>query len=315
MLMTAIRRRHDYVVAQVDVYSGPAFLWAEAVCYTLKLLRKRYVLTLHGGNLPEFAARWPSRVRQLLISAKAVTAPSGYLKDRLDPYRGGDIRVLPNPIDIEAYPFRERGPAHPNLIWLRAFNDIYNPRLAIKVLDALSTRYPKARLTMIGPDKGDGSFQQTKAEAARAGLTDKISFAGQVSKKDVPQTLASADIFLNTTNIDNTPVSVIEAMACGLCVVSTRVGGTPFLISHEQDGLLVRCGDPRAMASAVRRFVEDPAFARTCSQNARRKVENWSWTNILAEWERLLCQVAATEQPDLTAKYAKYANQNGPVVP
>jgi glycosyltransferase involved in cell wall biosynthesis len=146
---------------------------------------------------------------------------------------------------------------------------------------------------MVGPDKGDGSFQQTRAEAERAGLIEKVSFPGSVCKKDVPQALASADVFLNTTNIDNTPVSVIEAMACGLCVVSTRVGGTPFLITDEQDGLLVKCGDFRAMASAVRRFLEVPSLARRCSQNARRKVENWTWSNILAEWERLLCQVSA----------------------
>ena len=69
MLLTASRHRHEYAVAQIDVFSGPAFCWAEAVAWTLRRLDKPYVLTLHGGNLPEFAARWPGRVRLLLASA------------------------------------------------------------------------------------------------------------------------------------------------------------------------------------------------------------------------------------------------------
>src|ERR1041384_1344601 len=66
MVLTTVKHRRDFGVAQVDVYSGPAFFWADAVCRTLKWLRKPYVLTLHGGNLPEFGKRWPGRLRHLL---------------------------------------------------------------------------------------------------------------------------------------------------------------------------------------------------------------------------------------------------------
>src|SRR4051794_33671729 len=76
MLRTAWTRRHEYSVAHVDVYSGAAFLWAEAVCLALRGAGKPFVLTLHGGNLPAFARRWPRRVRRLLGAAAAVTTPS-----------------------------------------------------------------------------------------------------------------------------------------------------------------------------------------------------------------------------------------------
>src|SRR5207244_1457312 len=78
MLRTVWRERRSYDVAQVDVFSGRAFLQAEAVCATLRLVNKPYVLTLHGGNLPVFARQWPRRVRNLLHSAAAVTVPSRY---------------------------------------------------------------------------------------------------------------------------------------------------------------------------------------------------------------------------------------------
>src|SRR5512138_3370882 len=79
MLQTVWRRRHEYGLAQVDVYSGLAFVWAELVCQALRLVNKPYILTLHGGNLPVFARRWPGRVRRLLTSAAVVTTPSRYL--------------------------------------------------------------------------------------------------------------------------------------------------------------------------------------------------------------------------------------------
>ena len=59
-------RRREYAVAHVDVFSGPAFIWAEAACWMLRRCGKPYVLTLHGGNLPRWAARWPGRARRLL---------------------------------------------------------------------------------------------------------------------------------------------------------------------------------------------------------------------------------------------------------
>ena len=55
MVWTVWKRRHEYSVAQVAVFSGPAFIWAEVVCAALRLIGKPYVLTLHGGNLPQFA--------------------------------------------------------------------------------------------------------------------------------------------------------------------------------------------------------------------------------------------------------------------
>ena len=303
MVLSAVKHRHEYSIAQVDVFSGPAFFFAEAVGCTLRRLKKPYVLTLHGGSLPEFAQRWPRRVRQLLASAYVVTAPSGYLKQRLEPYCD-HIRILPNALDVTAYPYRERGPARPKLVWLRSFHEVYNPAMAVSVVAALVQKYPEVQLSMIGPDKGDGSWERARAEVARLGLANHVKFAGQVMKKEVPNVIAAGDIFLNTTSIDNTPVSVIEAMACGLGVVSTRVGGTPYLIDHEQNGLLVESGDTNAMAASVGRFLEDEALTRRCSQGARRKIEAWDWPTVLSEWDSLLRSGMTKSSPRLSPCWA-----------
>lgn len=292
MVGTVWQRRADYDVAVVDVYSGAAFVWAEAVATALHAAGRPYVLTLHGGNLPAFAARWPRRVRRLLRGADTVTTPSKYLRDRLRHVRS-DLALVPNAIEIGSYPFRERTRAAPRLVWLRAFHRVYNPALAVQTVARLTRAIPDVHLTMVGSDTGDGTRAATRQAIDEAGLDGRVEVRGGVAKADVPEVLAQADIFLNTSTIDNTPVSVIEAMACGLCVVSTSVGGIPFLVDDADDGLLVPSGDADAMAAAVSRIVGDPAFAAGLSRRARAKVESFDWSAVLPQWESILDRVAA----------------------
>jgi len=292
MVATAWKRRHEYAAADVDVYSGPSFLWAEAVCWVLRRAGKPYVLTLHGGALPAFARRWPGRVRRLLRSAAAVTTPSRYLWEQMRLYRP-DLRLLPNPLDIKCYPFALRQRPQPRLVWLRAFHRIYNPTLAPRVVALLAREFPDVHLTMVGPDKGDGSLQATRHLAVELGVADRIAWPGGVPKADVPAWLSQGDIFLNTTNVDNTPVSVLEALACGLCVVSTNVGGIPYLLEHEEDALLVPPNDLEAMAAAVRRVLTEPGLAERLSRNARKKAEGFDWSAVLPQWEELLWAMAS----------------------
>jgi len=290
MVATAWRTRHEFDVAQIDVFSGPAFLWAEAVTLILRLVAKPYVLTLRGGNLPLFARKWPGRVRRLLRSAEIVTTPSRYLYDQMRPYCS-HLYLLANPLDIQAYPFTAREHVRPRLVWLRAFHEIYNPCLAAEVVKRLQGAFADTHLTMIGPDKGDGSYQSFQETILRLGIEDSVQCPGGIPKEDVPTWLNKGDIFLNTTNVDNTPVSVLEAMACGLCIVSTNVGGIPYLLEHEVDALLVPPDDPDAMAAAVHRILTEPGLAERLSRNARKKAEQFDWSAILPQWEQLLLEV------------------------
>lgn len=290
-LATPWRRRRTYDVANIDVYSGAAFMWAEAASAVLRATGKPYVLTLHGGNLPEFARRWPGRVARLLRPAAAVAAPSPFLLEQVRHLRN-DVHLIPNALDLVDYEFRERNRPAPHLVWLRSFHDIYNPMLAPVVLARLVVVHPAARLTMIGADSGDGSFQATRAAAERLGVADRVSFPGGIPKSEVPRFLHEGDVFINTTNIDNTPVSVLEAMACGLCVVSTRVGGIPYLLEDGVDALLVAPKDADAMAAAVNRILTEPNLARSLSRAGRHKVEGFDWKPVLRKWQELFGTVA-----------------------
>lgn len=294
MIASVWKWRREYRMANVVVYSGLAFFWAETICFLLRRLGKPYVLTLQGGNLPVFARRQPRRVTRLLNSAVEVVAPSRYLREQLTPYRAG-ILLFPNPINLGNYPYRERTHPEPGIIWVRAFHHLYNPSLAPRAIALLTERYPEIHLTMIGPDKGDGSLQLTEQTVRELGLSDRVSFTGAVRKADLPAQIDRGDIFLNTTTVDNTPVTVLEAMACGLCVVSTDVGGMPYLIDHRLDGWLVPSDDPAAMAEAIGALLDDHHLAAAISRQGRRKTEGMDWSVVILQWENILRKMISPE--------------------
>lgn len=294
MLTTTLRRRGDYDVAVVDLYSGRAFWWGEAAAWLLTRLRRPFIFVLRGGSLPERAARQPERMRACLRRAAAIVAPSSFLRERMRAY-GAEPILLANPLDNSRYEFQLRSQPQPRLVWLRALHEIYNPTLAIEVLARLTPDFPALHLTMIGPDKGDGSWQRVEQMAQALGVADRLTMPGGVAKRDVPRWLNGGDIFLNTTNVDNTPLSVLEAMACGLCVVSTEVSGIPYLLADGVDSLLAPPNDGAAMAAAVRRILREPGLAEKLSHNARVKTEQFDWAVVLPQWKELLCRVSASQ--------------------
>ncbi len=320
MLGTAWRQRRHYRVAHVDVFSGPAFVWAEAAVWLLRRLGKPTVLTLHGGNLPRFARAHPRRFARLLRHAAAVTAPSRYLVEQLalrpvsvmpataavahgstgpDPLARGPApwgakpcHIIPNPIDLSLYPYRRREAVRPALVWLRAFHDIYRPAMAVRAAAEVRSEFPETRLVMFGPDKDDGSRTAAAAAVADLGMETCVTMGGAVPKPEVGAHLAAHDIFLNTSSIDNTPISVVEALACGLCVVSTRVGGIPYLLSDGEDAILVPPDDAHAMAAAVIGLLRRPALAERLSRQGRACAATFDKSCVLPQWEVLLRRIA-----------------------
>jgi len=287
MLVTIWVHRDMYKVATIDVFSGWSFFWAEMTAFTLRKLHKPYILILRGGNLPEFGERWSGRISRLLASAAAVVAPSGYMMEKMKPYRS-DLRLIPNPIPISNYPCSLRKNPLPSLIWLRSFHEIYNPSLAVRVVANLAPRLLQIRLSMGGGDGGDGSLQKTKNLVEEQGISRLVEFPGRISKPDIPLWLQKGDIFINTPNVDNTPISVMEAMASGLPIVSTNVGGIPYLLEDDHDALLVPPNDVVAMSDAIERILTEPGLSERLSKNARQKVEKFDWSVILPVWDQTL---------------------------
>jgi len=290
MLYTIWRKRNLYQLAQVDVFSGKAFIYAILCTKLLKRLNKTIVLTLHGGGLPEFALRHHRAVKEVLLSAETVVTPSAFHQKAFSQIRP-DIKLIPNPINIQESIYRERSSVASCLIWVRAFHEVYNPSLAVRVLSLLTAEYPDILLYMLGPDKGDGSLTNTLKLSEELRLSANLRIVGHIAHAEVPLWLDQADIFINTSNYDTAPRSVLEAMANGLCIVSTNVGGVPDIIEDGKNGLLVPPGEPELMAASIRKILTDHHLAKSLSNNARQRATQCDWSSTMPQWLALLQEV------------------------
>lgn len=286
MLFTLLRvnRKIDYVI--IDVYSTRAF-WYAFICSQLaRFLKLRYIPILHGGNLPIRLKKNPFLCQLLFKNAFKNVAPSNYLKSEFEKLGYTNVTHIPNTIEIGKYVFTERSTFQPKLLWVRAFASIYNPLMAVFVLFELQKKYPEASLTMVGPDK-DGSLRLVKEKAKEFGV--KIEFTGQLSKEEWWQLSERHDIFINTTHFDNTPVSVMEAMALGLPIISTNVGGIPYLLTTNENAVLVNDNDVQEMVKSIELILSNPQSAMGIVKNARQYVARMDWGNIKEKWTTILC--------------------------
>jgi glycosyltransferase involved in cell wall biosynthesis len=277
-----LKNKVDYVI--IDVYSTTNFYYALIISQFARLFKKKYITILHGGNLPERLKNTSYLSSLIFKNSYKNIAPSNYLKRAFEA-KGYKTDFIPNIVEIENYKFKKRTNLSPKIFWVRAFKEIYNPTLAIEVLHLLKKKYTNAKLCMVGPFV-DNSYNECIDLVDKLNLQESIEFTNVLLKEDWHKKSENFDIFINTTNFDNTPVSVMEAMALGMPVVSTNVGGIPFLLNNKVDALLVPKEDAKKMASTIVSLLE--ASYPNMSINARRKVEQFNWENNKEKWFEIL---------------------------
>ena len=276
------RSKIDYLL--IDTYSTTNFYYAFFTSQIARFFKIKYIPILHGGDLPKRLIKSNFLSKMLFNNSYKNIAPSNYLKEEFEKY-GFEVNFIPNTIEIKQYPFKKRKAYQPRLLWVRAFKHIYNPILTIKVLKLLKEKYPDSILCMVGPFSDD-SYQETFDLIKEYHLEDSVEFTNVLLKEEWHKKSIDYDIFINTTNFDNTPISVLEAMALGLPIVSTNVGGIPFLINHEIDGLLVEKNNEQQMYKAIVSIIND--VNSSLAANARKKVEKFDWEFVKNKWLKIL---------------------------
>lgn len=281
MLWTVFKHRKatDYVL--IDTYSTLNFYYAYGVSQLCRMLKLKYIPILHGGNLSNRLKNNPKLSASIFNNAYVNSAPSNFLKVQFKNHGYTNVTVIPNSIAIQQYPFKQRTIDHVRLLWVRSFSELYNPKLAVSILHALKLKGVDASLCMIGPDN-DGSLNTTQAYAKSLGVS--VDFPGKLSKADWMARAKDYNVFINTTNFDNTPVSIIEAMALGLPIVSTNVGGIPFLIENNQDGLLVNPNNTEAFVEAILQYKNNALLSQSVVKQARLKAETFDWEQVRQQW-------------------------------
>lgn len=273
----------NYVL--IDTYSTNSFWYAFFCSQLARLLNLKYIPILHGGNLPDRLKKSQRLCKMIFDNAYINIAPSAYLQQAFLKHSYSNVSCIPNVIETKMYPFITRDIVCPRLLWVRSFDKIYNPEMAIKVLFEIKKTYNDASLTMVGPDK-DGSMETCKQLAKK--LNVEVNFTGKLSKNDWIKQSENCNIFLNTTHLDNTPVSVMEAMILGLPVVSTNVGGIPYLLTHNENAILVPDDALYEMTAAVCKFTQNKEFTTRIINNANNLIQQFDWKIIKKQWEEIL---------------------------
>lgn len=240
---------------------------------------KRVILNYHSGEADDHLANWGWRVHPFLHRADEIVVPSVYLQ-KVFKAHGYTSRVVRNIIDLSAFQFRERQNLQPRLLSCRNLEAHYRVGDVLEAFAILQQQVPHATLLVVGYGSEATKLKQWVREQGLAG----VEFLGRVEPGAIAALYDRTDIFLNASVIDNQPISILEAFASGLAVVTTPTGDIPYMLDHERLGVLVPQKSPAAMAQAVAGLLQAPDRVSRMAREARDEVQHYTWAQVRQEW-------------------------------
>ena len=244
-----------------------------------KLYRKKLLLNYHSGEAVDHLRRWRRTAIPTIKLVDQLVVPSEYLV-RVFAEFGLRAKAIYNLIELEKFPFRERRPLRPAFLSNRNFEVHYGVDRVLRAFAIIQDRIPDARLIVAG----DGPQRASLLGLARDLRLQNTEFKGRVTHTSVVELYDSADIFLNGSEIDNQPLSILEAFACGLPVITTDAGGIPDMVTSEKTGLVVPMGAYEELAASALRLFDDPALAQQIIQQGREECEKYQWKVLRDQW-------------------------------
>jgi L-malate glycosyltransferase len=270
--------RHDVI----HVFSASYFSFLLAptpAIFIARLFGKKVILNYRSGEAEDHLRCWPRTAVPIMKLADDLIVPSPYLVEVFRKF-GLHARPIANVIDLDHFKFRERKPLRPMFLSNRNFYPLYNVACIVRAFAIIQRKFPEATLTIAG-----GGSQRAALEAlVRELKLRNVEFYGPVAPGKMNHLYDDAHVYLNSSNIDNMPGSILESFASGLPVVSTNAGGIPYIITHERTGLLVPKNDHEAMASWAIQLLESPTLAESLARNAHEQCSAYRWEAVRETW-------------------------------
>jgi len=253
-----------------------------------RALAKRVILHYHSGEAEDHLARWGALVHPWLRLAHEIVVPSEYLRG-IFARHGYRVRVIRNVVETGRFAYRERRPLRPRLLSARNLEAHYRVDDVLRAFAQVRRVHPAATLTVAGYGSQEGRLRRLAQELGPAG----VRFVGRVEPERMPALYAAADVFVNASVVDNQPVSVLEAFAAGLPVISTATGDIPAMAGDGEAALLVPQRDPAALAAAVLRLLAQPELALRLARRGREEAARFAWPRVRGDWASVYEGVAA----------------------
>jgi glycosyltransferase involved in cell wall biosynthesis len=301
-LSTLLIRVRKYDVLHIFSASYYSFMLSPTPALLAgKLFGRRTVLNYHSGQASDHLTRFGRTAIPTIRLADRLVVPSGYLVEVFARF-GLKAHPIFNHLDLSRFKFRERRNLRPVFLSNRNLEPLYNVGCVLRAFAIVQASFADASLTVVG----DGSQRHELELLSRELGLRNIRFAGHVAPEEMPVQYDAADLYLNASDVDNMPLSILEAFASGLPVVTSNAGGIPYMVKHEETALMVHCGDHEAIAASAVRLLEEPETVVNIVANARGECRKYSWTAVRAEWLDLYAQLASKEQvKDSTAAMNK----------
>jgi glycosyltransferase involved in cell wall biosynthesis len=211
-----------------------------------------------------------------------LVVPSGFLQEVFGEFDVGAV-VIPNIIDLETFSPTEQLPTDGTftMVITRNLEPIYGLDTAIRALALARQEVPVLQLKIAGSGP-QGPELERLVDAL--GLRDAVTFLGRLERPQIVSLYQGADAMLNPSRVDNMPNSVLEALASGLPVISTNVGGVPYIVKDGQTALLVPRDDEVAMARAMVTLSTDSTLRLQLRSKGRQTVEQYAWDKVKLQW-------------------------------
>jgi glycosyltransferase involved in cell wall biosynthesis len=265
-------------VAHLMANSGWSWhLFATPAIWIGRLRGTPVVVNYRGGFAGDFLARQAAWVRFSMRRAARLIVPSGFLRAVFANHAMA-ADIIPNVVDTGLFNPGDYNPGGPPAILVaRSLEPVYDNASAIRAMALVKARIPSAQLLVAGSGPEE---TRLKRLVVSLNLGDSVRFTGRVDAADMPALYRSARVALNPSLVDNMPNSVLEALAAGVPVVSTRVGGVPYIVEHEKNALLVEPGAEAEMAEAILRILTEPAVAERLRTAGFATAQIYTWPKI-----------------------------------
>lgn len=252
-----------------------------------KLYGKKIVLNYHSGQAEDHLERWKRTAIPTIRLADITVVQSEYLVDVFARF-GLTTHAIFNHVETDRFNFRERRPLRPLFLSNRNFEPLYNVGCVLRAFALVQQRFNEARMIVVG----DGS-QRAELEKLATDLNLRhIEFTGLIAPEKMAGMYDAADIFLNGSEVDNMPLSLLEAFASGLPVVTTDAGGIPYMVANGETGFVVSKGDHEAMAERAIHLLSDNELAVKMANRAREECSRYSWAAVRNKWLKVYHELA-----------------------
>ncbi len=257
-------------------------LFAAPVIWIGKLKGVPVIINYRGGEAGAFFDKSFFWVKPSLDRTTEIIVPSGFLQAVFSK-RGYTTRIVPNIIDLSRFSPKE-GSDHSllqkdviNILATRNLEPIYDNATVLRAFKLVKEKFSATHLIIAGSGFEEGFLKKL---AKDLDIEDSVTFTGRIDNKDMPALYQNADIMVNGSLVDNMPISILEALACGTPIVSTNVGGIPQLVEHERTALLVGAKDHVAMADALCILISDKPKRIKIRENGLESINQYTWFNV-----------------------------------